>query len=100
MFTQLAAGFMDGDPLHPPTTGLVVADFNGDGLPDVSALTSPAITVLRNTGAGLVVDAMFPAFVPVPSLLAAAELNDTFRPELVVASSMVPIVASLLNTTP
>ncbi len=86
--------------LPMPSEGLVVTDLNGDGLPDVSTLTGAVITVLRNTGAALLVDGMVQTSVSAPTLLAAAELNGTFRPELVVASSMAPVLASLLNTTP
>jgi hypothetical protein len=35
-----------------------------------------------------------------PGLLTFAELNGTARPELVAASSLLPVLTSALNTTP
>jgi len=80
--------------------GLVVTDLNGDGLADVSTLTGSAVAVLRDAAASLLVDGMFSTSLDAPTLLGAAELNGTFRPELVAASSTAPVVASFLNTTP
>jgi hypothetical protein len=77
-----------------------VTDLNGDGLPDVSTLTGSVVTILRNTGAALLVDGTVETSQADPTLLVTAELNGTFRPELVITSSTTPIVASMLNTTP
>jgi hypothetical protein len=82
------------------STGLAVADLNGDGLPDVATLTDPGATILRNVGAALVVDGTAQTSVLPPGLLTFAELNGTARPELVAASSLLPVLTSALNTTP
>jgi trimeric autotransporter adhesin len=86
--------------------GLVVADFNGDGKPDVAlaSIADGTVTVLRNdTVAGSSAASFSPALVlggEAPSRLSVADLNGDGRPDLVVPNSSADRVDVYLNTTP
>jgi hypothetical protein len=87
--------------------GVVVADFNGDGKPDLAVANSSdkTVSVLLNTtpaGSGVVSFIAQQTFAAGASdfYLAAADVNGDGRPDLVVANSGDNTVSVLLNTTP
>jgi hypothetical protein len=86
--------------------GVVVADFNGDGRPDLAVVnhTDNTVSVLLNTtspGVGTVSFAAQQTFAvgAGPFYVAAADVNGDGRPDLVVTNSADNTVSVLLNTT-
>jgi hypothetical protein len=85
---------------------VAVADFNGDGKPDLvmTNLNSDTVSVLLNTTAP---GATAPSFAPQqtfatgsgPFSVAVADVNGDGRPDLVVANDTAGSVSVLLNTT-
>ena len=91
---------------------MVVADANGDGLPDliVANFGSDTVSVLLNTTshvesspagvpAPVFPQAATPATGTNPVSVVAADLNGDGRPDLIVANSLDDTVSVLLNTT-
>jgi len=76
-----------GDPLGRHPTGVVVADFDYDGLEDIamSNFVSDNISLLRGTGGGGLAAATHQDTDAGPRGLASAYLNPDARPDLVVA---------------
>jgi hypothetical protein len=84
-----------------------VADFNGDGRPDLALANAVAgtVSVLVNTtptGAGTISFAAQPTFASgsVPDALAVGDFDGDGRPDLAVANYRGNSVSVLLNTTP
>lgn len=83
---------------------VAVADLDGDGRPDVAAVSSSgAVSILRNTTPA---GATVPSFTPhaefptsfVPTSIAIADFNADAKPDLAVATAG-SVVSVLLNTT-
>jgi hypothetical protein len=84
---------------------LAVADFNGDGRPDIVVIDGNAVMVLLNTtaqGAGTVTFAAPRTFAvgAGPDAVAVADFDADGRPDLAVANKTDGTVSVLLNTTP
>jgi hypothetical protein len=82
-----------------PAASYAVADFNGDGKPDIAETDSGAgtVIVLLNDGTGRpVVSKAYGAGVA-PRTVAAADLNGDGRPDLIVTNSQSANVSILLN---
>jgi hypothetical protein len=68
----------------------VVADFNGDGRPDIAALSTGGITLqLSNSGFGMLTEKVGPAMSS-PRALLTADVNKDGRPDLVVTTTGYP----------
>jgi hypothetical protein len=113
--TPLRSNVPDFAPPQPFPVGITarsvaVADFNGDGRPDVAVANrdSHTVSVLLNTtvrGSAVVSftpQRSFPIVVSTfsPSSVAAGDINGDGRPDLVLADSGSASVSVLLNTTP
>jgi FG-GAP-like repeat len=82
--------------------GLAIADFNGDGKPDLAVVGANGVTLLLNTTTPGAITPTFTAASTVaagngPTSVAAADVNGDGRPDLVVTNS--GGVSVLLNTT-
>jgi hypothetical protein len=94
-------------PAGGGASSLVVADFNGDGLPDIAVVNPLAntVSVLLNTTALGAATASFAAPASFhtgfrPIALAVADINADGKPDLAVANAVSQNVAIFLNTTP
>ena len=94
-------GFQTGMSL--PVSGpraVVTADFNGDGKPDLAAVSfnsNSAVTVLLGNGGGVFAPGVnYPVGI-FPDSLAAGDLNGDGKPDLVVANSQSASVSVLLG---
>ncbi len=75
--------------------GLVVADFNGDGFPDVAAAGHSAVYILLNDGTGTLALAGTYPISGVGTELAAADINDDGKTDLCITMSDTSRVALL-----
>ena len=82
---------------------LAAADFNGDGKPDVAAVSEndDTVRVLLNTGAPVPVFAAQQTFATgtTPNSIAVADINGDGKPDIVVTNANDNTVSVLLNTT-
>ena len=84
---------LPGEPL-----GLAVADFTGDGIPDVAValIDKGIVRILRNDGSGRLVT-LFDIPVPAgPCYLRTADFNEDGKMDLVVSNSVANVVTVLL----
>ncbi|HYX27944.1 MAG TPA: FG-GAP-like repeat-containing protein [Pyrinomonadaceae bacterium] len=82
-----------------PVSAYAVADFNGDGKPDIAETDSGAgtVVVMFNDGSGRpIVSRTYPTGVA-PRSVAAVDLNGDGRPDLIVTNSQSNNVSILLN---
>jgi hypothetical protein len=77
--------------------GLVVADFNGDGFPDVAAAGPSAVYILLNDGAGNLALAKTYPISGIGTELVAADINADGKTDLLVTMSNTSRVALLLG---
>jgi len=86
-------------PLPGITNGLVVADLNGDGWPDVAvAGKDPVVYVLLNDGKGSLALAGTYPISGAGYELVAADINNDGKPDLCIAMTSTSRVAILLGT--
>ena len=75
-----------GTPIYTFTgnvSGLVSADFNGDGKPDLAAVGASGIAILLGNGDGTFQAATFISTVTTESVLFTADLNGDGKPDLI-----------------
>ena len=91
-------------PVGSSPTSVVVADFNGDGRPDLAIANqgSSDVTVLLGNGTGGFTEALGSPFPvgSVPLSMAVGDFNGDGKPDLAVANSVSENVTVLLNTFP
>ena len=81
--------------------GIAIADFNLDKYPDVAVSLSGMNAVMVFPDSGMNGPPMnFPAGIPTPQSIAAADVNRDGMIDLVVGSSMAPLLATLLAVKP
>jgi FG-GAP-like repeat len=78
--------------------GLVVADFNGDGFPDVAAAGQYSVYILLNDGAGNLTLARTYPISGIGTELVAADINKDGRTDLCITMSATSRVAVLLGS--
>ncbi|MEI9918445.1 MAG: FG-GAP-like repeat-containing protein [Bacteroidota bacterium] len=89
-------------------TGIVVGDFNGDGWKDlaISCGTSNTVSILRNTGSGLINSGLFAAHSDIslavgtaPSAITIGDLDVDTKQDLLICNHANGTVSILRNTT-
>jgi hypothetical protein len=80
------------------TNGLVVADFNGDGFPDVAAAGQSAVYILLNDGTGTLTLAHTYPISGIGTELVAADVNLDTKTDLCITMSATSRVAVLLGS--
>jgi hypothetical protein len=92
-------------PMGVSPVAVVVADFNGDGIPDVAILdnsyTTGGVKIFLGKGDGAFLQSPTqPAAMSSPAVLAEGDFNGDGRPDVSVANNFVSVSLSLFLTEP